>query len=114
MKIRQGFVSNSSSSSFVAICPLDIDRNDLTEMEDTLFKAMFRKENVLGQEAYVAAERIQSEEFWETSICESYVEEIDTESDYDSDLEYKVYMAVNSLISKLKKDKACFCEEFDG
>lgn len=56
MKIRTGFVSNSSSSSFVVACPINYDwTKGLTDEEIQIFKESFysRKKNAFGEQVTV-------------------------------------------------------------
>ena len=52
MKIRNGFVSNSSSSSFVLICTEDHVKNvikDLDDLQKKIIRNCFKKREILGR-----------------------------------------------------------------
>lgn len=56
MKLRTGFVSNSSSSSFVVVAPKDYDwRKNLTENEIKVYEEAFRPKSnkAFGKDVYV-------------------------------------------------------------
>lgn len=116
MKIRDSFVSNSSSSSFICICEKDVDLSDLDEMEQKLFRTIFRPSKVLGKEALVASEFISSEEFSWSNIFEGYCNRSNLNADdvrEDYDLEEKIYTAVFSTVSKIGKKEGSFHEHRD-
>jgi len=59
MKIRMGFVSNSSSSSFIAIVPMDIHEKVLSELHPfvtAVANAIGEEQDVLGQRCFVTGE----------------------------------------------------------
>lgn len=55
MKIRNGFVSNSSSSSFIVAIPKSVDVSDPAQLREALFGD---KENVYGYECHFSTERV--------------------------------------------------------
>lgn len=58
MKIRMGFVSNSSSSSFIAIVPMDIHEKVLSELHPfvtAVANAIGEEQDVLGQRCFVTS-----------------------------------------------------------
>lgn len=55
MKIRNGFVSNSSSSSFIVAIPKTVDVSDPEQVREALFGD---KENVYGYECHFSTERV--------------------------------------------------------
>ena len=64
MKIRQGFVSNSSSSSFLIIAPKDeYDKiiSKLTPYQKAIFKELFDSDEFLGQPIKILCQEIGTE-----------------------------------------------------
>jgi len=111
MKIRNSFVSNSSSSSFVCICPRDVDLSNLTDIEREIFDICFEHKTILGVDGLVASEYISSEEFQENDIFQDYcanhdIDLYDREKYKDIDigmLEEDIYVAISTLMDKIRK-----------
>ena len=118
MKIRSSFVSNSSSSSFVCICPKDIDLSNLTNVEREIFDICFMSENILGVDAFVASEYINSEDFQENDIFMNYcanhdIDLYDREQNKNIDigmLKEDIYNAIFALISKIEEKSGTYCD----
>jgi len=119
MKIRNSFVSNSSSSSFVCICPRDVDLSNLTDMEREIFDICFEHKTILGVDALVASEYISSEEFQENDIFQDYcanhdIDLYDMEQNKNIDigmLEEDIYSAIFALISKIQKKDGIYYDD---
>jgi len=59
MKVRGGFVSNSSSSSFIAIVPMEIHEKVLSELHPfvtAVVNTIGEEQDVLGQRCFVTGE----------------------------------------------------------
>ena len=72
MKIRQGFVSNSSSSSFVILCKGDLHKEVLTQLNTVSEKSMFYQHNLnlLGALLFLAEEQDYEDFVEEYDICD--------------------------------------------
>jgi hypothetical protein len=93
MKIRNGFVSNSSSSSFIVLIPVDAyNKLEITPLQKEIVKYIGKnKTKVFGQDAYVIS-------WWSGNI--------DTFEDFSSKVAENgddVYEARENLVEMFKK-----------
>lgn len=106
MKVRQGFVSNSSSSSFVIASPVNIwDKvyNQLTPFEKAVADALVSKERGFGQDIMVISEFSDN---GGGGTLEDLEVDYDTTDDGDDDDDYNdnVYEAYSKITDLLEKE----------
>jgi len=112
MKLRNGFVSNSSTSSYVIITTqesYDKIMTQLSELERGAVKAefSFSKEKVCGEDRIVATETICTEDLgydWDF---------LPEDSECDSKEFEEAYEGLDKFVRLIGKEKDSFIKEFD-